>query len=145
IITIEPRKAIWLATVLENRERFNPKHHYNPHLRGAALAAQVDFDKDIAWNMAYRASHEEADHWRSAIRAEYDGLDTFPERFAYFTNHEADGLGAIVLVGMFAGLRFGEAAALRESSLTLDQKPRLTVLEAATEVRGVVAIGPPKT
>lgn len=54
--------------------------------------------------------------------------------------------GAMVALAAFAGLRFGEVAALRPSHLDLDSsRPLVRVDAALTEVRGVVSIGPPKT
>lgn len=50
----------------------------------------------------------------------------------------------MVLLGGFAGLRIGEVAALRTSSLGIGMRT-VTVRETLTEVNGVVRIGPPKT
>src|SRR5207249_4932333 len=70
-------------------------------------------------------------------------------RLSYFRTYmvagDDAGLGVMALLGMFAGLRFGEAAALRRSRVQLEEEPRIIVLEAATEVAGIVRIGPPKT
>jgi integrase len=51
---------------------------------------------------------------------------------------------SMVLLGGFAGLRFGEAAALRTSSLGIRMRT-VTVRETITEVSGKLRIGPPKT
>ena len=50
----------------------------------------------------------------------------------------------MVLLGGYAGLRFGELAALRMSSFGVGFRT-VTVTETLTDVRGVVRIGPPKT
>ncbi|HUP16380.1 MAG TPA: tyrosine-type recombinase/integrase [Acidimicrobiia bacterium] len=50
----------------------------------------------------------------------------------------------MVLLGGFAGLRFGEVAALRASSLGIGMRT-ITVRETITEVSGKLRIGPPKT
>ena len=52
--------------------------------------------------------------------------------------------GVMVLLGGYAGLRFGELAALRVSSFSVGFRT-VTVTETLTDVRGVVRIGPPKT
>lgn len=50
----------------------------------------------------------------------------------------------MVLTAAFAGLRFGEAAALRTESVDLLRRS-ITVIATLSEVRGEVRIGPPKT
>lgn len=50
----------------------------------------------------------------------------------------------MVLLGGYAGLRFGELAALKVSSLGVGLRT-VTVTETLTDVRGQVTIGPPKT
>ena len=50
----------------------------------------------------------------------------------------------MVLLGGYAGLRFGQLAALRMSSFGVGFRT-VTVTETLTDVRGVVRIGPPKT
>lgn len=51
---------------------------------------------------------------------------------------------ALVLVGAYCGLRFGEIAGLKRDRVDLLHR-RLEVLEIATEVRGSIYTGPPKT
>lgn len=51
---------------------------------------------------------------------------------------------ALVLLLGFGGLRIGEAVALRVGNLDLLRR-RVNVLEAASEVRGAIYVGPPKT
>jgi len=134
-VTLEPREAIWLATVLENRELFNPKRYYGP---GA----------DKGWTKAYKDAQAQVDGWQNQERARYDALATDTQCLEFYMEHPSSNggnLGIMVLIGMFAGLRFGEAAALRVSNIQLGDEPKITVNEAATEVRGVVTIGPPKT
>ena len=54
--------------------------------------------------------------------------------------------GTMALLGAFAGLRFGEVAALRRPSFDItSDAPIVHVRDALTEVSGVVSIGPPKT
>ncbi|WP_299051870.1 site-specific integrase [uncultured Nocardioides sp.] len=51
---------------------------------------------------------------------------------------------ALVLLGAFAGLRWGELAGLRRSRVDV-LRSRVTVAETATQVSGKVAFGEPKT
>lgn len=51
---------------------------------------------------------------------------------------------ALVLVGAYCGLRFGEMAGLTRERVDL-LHGRIEVLEIATEVRGTIYTGPPKT
>lgn len=50
----------------------------------------------------------------------------------------------LVLLGAYAGLRLGELAALKVSSFGIGYRT-VTVTETLTDVRGMLAIGPPKT
>jgi integrase len=114
---------------------FAPKHYYSG---GSAEE----------WRVARKQALDEVERWQTDVWGPYDVLGSDRERLGYYRDRPSEtggGLGVMVLVGMFAGLRFGEAAALRVSSVKLGAEPRVTVLEAATEVRGVVAVGPPKT
>jgi integrase len=117
-------EAIWLAWVLQHHEDLN------------------------------RGSREQREIGRKSF---LDGLgDLFlgkghsdEERLDFFARYPgypgSDGYGVMALVAMFAGLRFGEVAALRVSHVTLGPQPKLRVEQAASEVRGVVEIGPTKT
>jgi integrase len=51
---------------------------------------------------------------------------------------------AMVLVAVFGGLRAGEIAALRRSSIN-PERNTITVKETVVDVKGVVSFGPPKT
>jgi integrase len=56
----------------------------------------------------------------------------------------APGTRALVLLGAYGGLRFGEATALRRGRLRLLER-RIEVLEGLVEVRGALLFGPLKT
>src|SRR5207237_10479660 len=70
----------------------------------------------------------------------------------YLTAEEVDRLlaaaqppwDALVMILVFGGLRWGEAAALRRSSCNL-LRSRLLVTESLSEVNGVLHFGPTKT
>jgi integrase len=127
VTVLAPKEAIWLADILQHYADFQGSQEQREIQLRRLEQRSADFTK----------------------------LPTDPDRLDYFAHLMtrgdslaglARGYGVMALLGMFAGLRFGEAAALRRSRLKLDgADPRIQVLDAATEVRGVVTIGPPKT
>jgi integrase len=54
------------------------------------------------------------------------------------------GAGTLVMLLAYSGLRWGEATALRPSSIDTGRR-RVRVVEAYSEVRGELILGPPKT
>jgi integrase len=80
------------------------------------------------------AAAEPAPEMRFASVAEVAALaDAIPRRFR-----------ALVLVAAYTGLRWGELAGLRVRRVDLLHR-RITVAEQLLEVRGQLAVGPPKT
>jgi integrase len=117
-------EAIWLAWILEHHEALNSGSREQ---REVARATWLDGEVGI---------------FRERSHSDEELLDLFEH---WQTGMMGDGYGVMALLGMFAGLRFGEAAALRVSHVTLEPQPKLRVEQAATDVRGVVEIGPTKT
>lgn len=67
-----------------------------------------------------------------------------PDEVATLVDSMAPQYRALVLVGAYCGLRIGELAGLKRDRVDLLRR-RLEVAEIATEVRGHIVIGPPKT
>lgn len=67
-----------------------------------------------------------------------------PDEIATLTASMDQRYRALVLVGAYCGLRFGEIAGLKRNRVNLLHN-RIEVMEIATEVKGVHYFGPPKT
>jgi integrase len=117
-------EAIWLAWILQHHEELN---HGSREQREIGRKSFLDDDLRELWLGEVGSDEERLDY------------------FARYPGFSAEGYGVMALVAMFAGLRFGEVAALRISHITLDPQPKLRIEQAASDVRGVVEIGPTKT
>jgi integrase len=126
-------EAIWLAWILEHHEELNSGSREQREIARKTWLGDPE------------------DPWTTDPAYLILGKDQSDEgRLDYFAQWQkgmmgGDGYGVMALLGMFAGLRFGEAAGLRVSHVTLEPQPKLRVEQAATDVRGVVEIGPTKT
>jgi Phage integrase family/Phage integrase, N-terminal SAM-like domain len=103
-----------------------------------------------------RAKVRQLEEDRSKMRGELErisqGFDNDVERLEYVLANRGDqhmGLSRAAMLALltaFTGLRFGEVAALRRRHVRFKPPPaRVEVMEAVTEVGGVLSIGPTKT
>jgi integrase len=123
-------EVIWLSWILQHYEELN---------RGSR--EQREIARKTYLEKSPYADESPRDFFLGKGHSEEERLDYF----ARFLGFSAEGYGVMALVAMFAGLRFGEVAALHASHVTLGPQPKLHIEQAASDVRGVVEIGPTKT